>query len=262
MTDRIEAPNSKWSRNMKSHLRFFLNCCVVIFFMSTLLRDGKADFINLDFELAQITPLPPSETVFGDVSFADAFPGWTGHFSGLFVDQPVTRATYNNLTLGLYNISIVRHPWDFSDVWPVIQGNHMAILQSGTGQTSAILKQTGRVPASATTIEIKAGHRDRDDPNFSRLRVTLGGANIQLFPAQQIADYVVFRGDISSFSGQIRELTISTNSISNISHWSTSVDQISFSNLPVPEPSSLGLCGIGCCVLSYRSRHSRKGFLR
>lgn len=244
---------------MRSH-SLLLSCFVGVFCTFTSISDCEADFINLDFELANVSNA--SQGTFPSVvPFVEAFPGWTGYFDNI----PVTQAVYNSYTLGLYNISILGRPWNDS-VFPIIQGNHAAILQAGyTGIPpfrSASLKQTGLVPSSAITIEIRAGYVQVTDPNFSRLRVTLGGTNIQMLPVQFFQDYAVLRGNISSFAGQTRELTITAIPIAIDPNASFVLDQIVFSNSPIPEPSSLEWCGLSCCLLSYRNHRSRKEALQ
>lgn len=211
--------------------------------MSMAVGTGFAQpaFQNLDFESANV-PVVPAGQLGSYVPFSDAFPGWTGYLG----TQQVATALEDNLTLGAPNISILAPNWSyFPGLLPIIEGNYSALLQAGynpgfTPIESAAIAQTGMIPATAQSIEMKI-LPDHNAPMVDELRVTVGGQNIVMVPLQVAATYTLYGGDISAFAGQVEELRIAALPTPQFYNTTLELDSIVFSGLAVPEPSSFGI---------------------
>ena len=97
-------------------------------------------------------------------------------------------------------------------------------------------------PASTTPRPppIPKNTRFRPETNYG---LSFAGQQIPLSVLASTPNYNVFGGDISAFVNQTGELRISGGG---------SLDNILFSNQPIPEPSVLGLFGFGVLFLGKR----------
>ena len=105
----------------------------------------------MDFESANLNPVPPGE--FGGlVPIDQAFPGWTGYAG----TNQVSQVRQNAATIGAPSLDIFGPNWT-NDI--IIEGFYTAVLQPGVNPpnpaVSASLAQTGLVPATAKSIEMK-----------------------------------------------------------------------------------------------------------
>lgn len=186
-------------------------------------------FVNLDFEQATIPPTPPGQ--YGTTADPSlAFPGWTMGTSGtMFPNYTV----YNNLTAGSVAQVLIGPSYPNALGFTPLQGSYSALLQFGPSTTfgTPALSQTGLVPAGMRSITFLASTR------YNGARVTLDGVNIPLFDigGGRLA------GDIAAFSGQSAQLTFST--ISYNGRW-LYFDDVAFSPVAVPEPSTLSLAAL------------------
>jgi len=202
-------------------------------------------FQNLDFEDANLSPIPPGQYG-GLVSIADAFPYWTGYLG----TNQVTQVLQNNFTLG--NASIDIFGPDLSTA-SLLQGQYTLVLQAGQDPfrtfdinlINASLAQVGLVPANAKSIMLEAAGAGT---NFT---VSFAGQTISLTPLGNGPNYTLFGGDITSFTGQVGELRLSTLSPSGPG---VLLDAISFSTEAIPEPSALGLVVAGVLGLFFSKR--------
>ena len=193
-------------------------------------------FKNLGFETATLPPFPPGQPQH-DVPIARALPGWTG-FRGT---DSVNTVWYNDLSLGSVNISIL----DRSGIGEnsVIEGNYTVVLQPGAqgfeDRVGASISQVGMVPLDAESIRIKALA-----VSFS---VTFAGQELSLLPLENGANYTLYGADIARFAGQSGELAITALPNSRSVNF---FDSIAFSPSQVPEPSVVGLLGVGLLMLA------------
>jgi hypothetical protein len=65
------------------------------------------------------------------------------------------------------------------------------------------------------------------------------------------SNYVEYGADISAFAGLTGELRFTEQPITR-NDATVTLDQITFSNLPVPEPSVFGLSALGALLLNWR----------
>lgn len=105
----------------------------------------------------------------------------------------------------------------------------------------------GIVPTDAQSIQFRTSLYGGESPNFI---LSLNGTPLVL----QALDgtHTLYGGDIGSFRGQLADLRITTTSTPDNLEFGSWVDSISFSPVPVPEPSILALLAISGLVCGAR----------
>lgn len=202
---------------------------------------AQAPFQNLDFESANLSPVPPGQYG-GLVSTTNALPAWTG-FLG---DRQTPLVLQNNLTLGAASIDILGPDWSFGGI---IDGQYTLVLQPGAGEfgtnVGASLTQTGLVPTNTLSLQFKA-------ETFSSFSVSLGGQTLSLVPLGTGSDYTLYGANVpSSDIGQVETLTISVSAGPNTADYFDSFD---FSTNPIPEPSIWALLFFGAGAFAMARR--------
>ena len=189
---------------------------------------GQGTFANLNFE-HPIPPLVPDG--FGTVPIANALPGWAGYIG----DIPQDRVGYNATSIGAAAITLLGP----GSGYPSLEGSYFIRLQiSFDGLTFPSIAQVGTVPRTALSIRIYA-HSYNTPPILD-----FGGQQVPLtILGGSSSTYYTWGGDISSFAGQTGELRFLGD---------FSLDNILFSNLPVPEPGVFGLSALGALLLGWR----------
>ncbi len=187
---------------------------------------SQGTFQNLGFE-SPITPLLRDGNF--QVPITNALPRWSGYLNGGLVD----RVDYNSFNLSGPSISLVD-----SQVFQPIQGGYSVYLKSfsDTGGTSAAIGQTGQIPSSSQSLFFIR------EPQ-SGFAVSFGGQNIPLVQFGTSGNNIIMAGNISMFAGQSGELRFLGTGL---------FDDIQFSNLPIPEPSAVGLFSLGALLLGWR----------
>jgi hypothetical protein len=208
-------------------LRIIISTVAVI--ASTTRLSGQG-FINLNFESATVPPTPTG-TFGNSVDPAMAFPGWTVGFGGPGFPN---FTLYNILTLGSVAQVLVGPNYPNAIGYSPLEGSYSALLQFGPSATfgTPALIQSGLVPADARSITFLTS------PTRNDARVLLDGTEIPLF---SIGDGRM-AGDVSAFAGSQAQVTFSTRSYNG--NW-LYFDDVAFSPVAVPEPSSYLLCGLG-----------------
>jgi len=191
-------------------------------------------FINLNFERATFIPDPSQG--YPLVYSTNAIPGWIPYLDGVAQDYIAS----NGLSLGGAAVSIegTNNPTGF----PPVQGNYFILLQgAGFGNTgSAAIGQTGQIPLTAQSLLFWGRIGD--------LQITFGGQALSFSAVGSTPNYTIYQADISPFAGQIGELLFSNPNYNTYGI----IDNIQFSNTPVPEPSALGLSVLGGLFLACR----------
>ena len=189
---------------------------------------GQGVFVNLNFERATIVP---SSTFLPLVVATSTLPYWTAYIGS----SPLDNIVYNDLTVGSPAVSIHDSASSFQQP---LNGSYSVILQhSGVDPTSASIGQTGQVPATSLSLLF-------DCVNYQNVQVTFRGTPLPLMLLNTTPNYAVVGADISSFASQSGELRFTGLSLSP-----TALDDIRFSTIAVPEPSTFALVGIGGLVL-------------
>jgi hypothetical protein len=201
--------------------------------LSVLLASGNAMsqgiFQNLDFE-HPITPLTP---VNFQVPTSDGMPEWTAYTYG----NPQSTIVYNTLSLGAAAVSL-QGPGSLE---PILQGGYTVILQGASGGTpgGAAIGQIGQIPLTARSL-VFWGYVGLDNVSFD-------GQALPLIQTGNTAHYNIYGADISTFAGQSGELLFTAPPT-----YMDLVDNIQFSDQPVPEPSVLGLSVLGALLAGWR----------
>lgn len=224
------------------------NRILTLLFLSSIGQHGYTQgFVNLDFESANLSPVPSGQYG-GFVPISNALPGWTGYING----SQVTNALQNNLTVGSSSIDILGPDWINNGAISIIEGNYTVLLQGGSpANYSAAIAQTGLIPVDARSLEFKSDTVS----SLGQIAVTIGGQSISLTPLTTTSTYILYGGDISAFSGQTEELRFTAPGASALLF---SIDSVVFSTSPVPEPSVLGLLALGGLFFGLRRwRHLR-----
>jgi hypothetical protein len=217
--------------------------CIIWFgvVLLSILRNATGqDFQNLDFESANLSPIPSGQFG-GFVPIANALPGWTGYIGSI----QVTTVGQNDETLGDASIDILGPDWSYGGI---IEGQYTVVLQPGfdpfgSGQNVSVsIAQFGLVPANALSLEFKA----QTSSSFS---VSLGGQDLSLIPLGTGSNYTLYGADISPFAGQVETLGITALAAPNTTDY---FDSFVFSPSSVPEPSALSLLNICFLFLCWR----------
>jgi len=193
------------------------------------IAQAQGTFQNLGFESANVSGYPP-----GGIPATNAIPGWTAYL-GQFQS---TQMLYNTVSLGSPAISI----HDAASSYLPILGNYSVILQSTPGGPSltSSVGQIGQIPSSAMSLIFYG----------SSLQVSFNGQPLAITQLGSSPAYSILGADISAFGGQTGELKFS---LPNFSFGAMSyLDNIQFSNQPIPEPSVLGLLALGALLLGLR----------
>jgi hypothetical protein len=202
-----------------------------------------ADFINLNFELAQ-APVLQQPFEFHLLDWATAAPGW-GHSSG----DATASVYYGTTHVGLPQWFLLTSAQSVPSL--LLSGNYSLAFNSGNSSpfdpnspfVHATLSQTGDVPAEALSLRLRA---------TGPLAVFLGDVPIALQPLGGN----LYAGDIAAFAGQALELRLVN--LSNDHGHPVVVDDIEFSPLAaVPELPTLASLAAGLAGLLALSRRRR-----
>lgn len=226
---------------------------------------AHADFQNLDFEMATVTPAPSGYTPFDaspPILAADALPFWT-----VREDGTVCSAIWGGPNaLDETSVALVDGSSGYPN-YPSLQGAYSIQLYAWADAPpnyfhTASISQTGLVPVGTHSIQFLirsppvAGGSVQAMPT-----VTLNGTPINIFPVFTSSGVITMAGDISAFAGITADLSIlcaGTSGAGNLSQNIFALDAISFSTQVVPEPTTLSLFALGSFLLGWRWRKSAR----
>ena len=246
-----------WRSNLRA-------CAILVALLKGVSALQAADFQNLGFEMATITPAPPGYTPFDAnpaISAADALPYWT-----VREDSTVCTAVWGApVALDETSVTLLN-----GSSYPSLQGVYSVQLYAyadappGLFHTASI-SQTGLVPAGTHSIQFLmesppvAGGVVQANP-----AITLNGTPTNIFPVSTSGGVVTMAGDISAFAGTTADLDIQCAGISgapfNLMENIFELDAITFSSNSVPEPNTAMIMSLACLLgLLARVRLCEKG---
>ena len=217
---------------------------VLMLLFGAISTHGQSDFQNLDFELANLPTLPPGQ-LGGSVLTVDGMPGWTT-FVGVV---QVTSILHNQEYLDTASVSVLGPNYAYG---PILEGQYTGFLQAGydpfstslSDRASASISQTGTVPLGTESIHITTG------ANTTGLQITFAGFLIPLVVIESTPNYSIFAGDFSSVAGSSGELQLTALPVAFYNGFNRIyLDDIQFSSIPIPEPSTPSLFVLGVLLL-------------
>jgi hypothetical protein len=228
--------------------------------LAVLSAEAQGTFQNLDFESANLSPVPPQAQPPTYVPISSALPGWNATIGGV----AVTQVLQNDYDTGTASVDILGPNWSPIDPG-IIGGNYTVFLQSGgSPQNDSIgvntsIWQDGTVPANAQSLEFSAWNRL---PSFTIFTVSFDGNDLSpvaLYSGQTAAGqpYTVYGANIAPYAGETGQLEFTSVFNPGGASW-TELDDIAFSTQAVPEPSPVILTGIGSLLLLLCRRWFRR----
>jgi hypothetical protein len=235
------------SLNKSSRLPF----CRVATLLSVQIAAAQGTFQNLDFEAAGV-PVVPSYTPI-QVLTSVALPGWTAYVT----TNQQSQIWYNGVSAGGAIVTLIdTHTYDWSNA--VIGGNFTATLDAGYDPVTdthapVTIAQTSLVPVAAKSLRFSASG---DVEGF--LLLTLNGLNVPFYPLEAGPNFEVYGGDITTFAGSTAELRFTEVFTPSRLFPIAFLDNIQFSEQPIPEPSAVSLLALGVGVLKWQGRRRRR----
>ena len=199
---------------------------LLLFTASFVLRVASQGFANLDFERARVLVNDPA---FGALDWNVAAPGW-GHSSGSDTSIVYYRAPH----VGVSQYYLLVDSLSFSGSLLAgryslaFAGGHLSSVDPDSPWVQAYISQTGVIPGDAQSIRLLA---------TGPFGVFVGGTPI----AMQSLGGNAYAGDISAFAGSSAEFRI-VNTSPTV-QVPVVADDITFSPVAVPEPSTVVLIG-------------------
>jgi hypothetical protein len=202
---------------------------------------AQGTFGNLDFESANLAGYSPGSAF---VPVSAALPSWTA----LFGTSQLSQVGYDAITLGSGAISVIDSS---TPVGSPIAGTYSALLM-GAGQgippdAPSTISQTGVIPPGTLSLLVKMWTRDAASPPI----VSLGGQTLNMTPLQILPNYTLYGANISSFAGQTTALSFTAPPPAVGSPSFLMVDDITFSVVGVPEPTTPALSAFGGLALAF-----------
>ena len=221
---------------MNSIQKILFASVLTVISVSQMKGQGTLTFQNLDFENGSFVAIPGDQ--YGSFQWTFAMPGWTGSVGTNQVD----RLLHNNLFLSLAGIAIQGPDYPSANLY---HAQNYLVLQAGLdpnnlqSSVGSAIAQTGTIPSGTQSIRLLSNN------SFSLGFILLfGGNTIPLFNVGSSANgRPIWGGDVSSFAGQTGELRFQGAGY---------LDYIQFSSQTIPEPSMLGLFGLGALMFSHR----------
>jgi hypothetical protein len=188
-------------------------------------------FFNLDFEKGKVFSNDPA---FGFLAWDVAVPGWS-HSDG----SDTAIVYYGATHAGISQYYLLADSELQSSFCPAIDGRYSLVMRSGRASSidlgspfvNAFVAQTGLIPANALSIRLKAA---------GSVQLFVGGQRLNL----QSLGGVDYGANILGIGGTLKEIRILNSGFGE-----STIDTISFSAIPVPEPSVAVLLGCAAVVL-------------
>jgi hypothetical protein len=203
-------------------MRAKLIVCVSVSVVMVALAQGQGTFQNLDFEGVRANL--PSDGFGGYLAASNALPGWDAYAG----TNRLSFIAYDDTgwpKVGLYDTNSLEY---------IIQGKFSVSLFGGA------ISQSGSVPTNALSLLVSAYYTAGAQP----LGVTLAGQSLMLVPLSTNPHYTVYGADIAALAGLSGNLVFAGTGYM--------LDDIRFSESPIPEPSLPTLLALGACLVVMR----------
>lgn len=206
---------------------------------------AQGTFENLNFESARIIFDDPP--YYKSIATTNALPDWSA-FSG------TTQLTNIPYGPGGTSFSVILYSrtngGSLSGYCSVLLSFNSTMPQPSN--TLGSITQTGLVPVGSKSLLFEVGG---GIVYGSPLTVSLGGQDLSFIAISNALNYTLYGADISSFAGQTETLTFTANL--NVGYPGAELDNIQFSAVVVPEPSTISLICLGSGVLFYVRQRKR-----
>ena len=197
-------------------------------------------FVNLNFESAKFVSDPSSGYYPASVYANKAIPGWTAYAGASILSEILS----NTASLSGGMVSIIGNNNDLG--FPPVEGQYYVLLvganYAGSLNTAGI-GQTGTVPLETASLTFWG--------DFPIDGVSFNGQTLAAFQTGITLLYNIYAADISTYAGQTGQLLFTTHPGRD-----NYLDNLQFSNLPVPEPESLALLVVGGLLGIWRWKRS------
>jgi len=195
-------------------------------------------FMNLDFEDAVIVPDPTSVYYPWEVYAFNAISGWTPYVNGI----PQQNIFFNVTPISAAEVTLQDSESGFAPV----EGQYTVWLfgqsrPGGVGGDSAAIGQTAQIPATSQSLVFWG--------LIEGTQITFDGQLLQFQNTGTTGSYSVYAADISAYAGQTGELLFTAPF-----NQGGIIDNIQFSNIPIPEPGVLSLFALGLLGLGWHGR--------
>jgi hypothetical protein len=205
------------------------------------------DFVNLNFENAIVPSRHPQPGEFVFLQWNTAAPGWSHSDGG---DTSIIYYGSEHLGLSQYYILVDQYS-PFYAPGGQLAGRYSLAFASGIQQGSvpgspwvnAYLAQTGLIPEGMNSLTLLA---------TGPFQVYVDGVPISMTPTAENHGFI---GDISQYAGTVAEIKIVNTALTV--HTPTVLDNVSFSPVPVPEPTAIAIVALGVALLGGTRRIPR-----
>lgn len=211
------------------------------------LSSSAQEFVNLDFENAFPPPRRPQagEAIF--LQWSTTAPGWSHSDGG---DTSIIYYGSEHLGLSQYYMLVDQYS-PFYAPGGQLAGRYSLAFASGIKQgsvpgspwVSAYLAQTGLIPEGMNSLTLLA---------TGPFQVHVDGVPISMTPTAENHGFI---GDISQYAGTVAEIKIVNTALTV--HTPTVLDNVSFSPVPVPEPTAIAIVALGVALLGGARRKLR-----
>jgi len=205
--------------------RAIIQICVILL---SLVRIACGQGLNMNFELASVfVPPTPVGGSGGMIDPALAFPGWTVSNADVF---------YNDYCLGCPAASLIGPLYPNATEMISLEGSYSALLQyfgDSFYPDAPSLSTFAAIPTGTRSITFRTAGASEN------AQVTLDGTPV---PLVALSSGLV-GGEVAGFAGRSAQVTFS------IGYGRFLFDDVRFSPIPVPEPSSFALACIGIVTL-------------
>ncbi len=210
------------------------------------------DFQNLDFESANVPVVPPGQSV--ALSLSQGLPGWSGYAG----TNAVNYMYYNGVSVGSALITLISPTTaNFGLSNAAIEGNFTVTIDAGINPfgggsfVSAGIGQIGTIPAGSQSLLFDASISG-SSPDFE---VSFNGQVLPYIFMEAGSNYTTYGADISALAGASGDLRFTEHPPSS-GFGIVYLDNIQFSSVGIPEPSTLSLFGLGLLGLVWHRRRN------